>query len=88
MSLETIKIRRLLPVINGFVRAPEAFAKDRTNITMAEATNAGAGLFRLNPKTGGRSTAGGYHGSDEFVYTPETAVDEVDSVMNTIKELS
>ena len=100
MSFETIKIVRQLPVVNGFVQMPPNLESMRTALPLqgqfASPSNSpldlGGKLVRLGGGTGGHSTAGSRHGTQEFVETPGVSLANssgtVDHVYNDIIGLS
>lgn len=85
MSYEDIQIVRSLPVINGFVRIPEAQATNRHEMSLDEAIAFGFDYIRLDRK-GGHISGGGKLGSDEFVYSGGVGISEVDNLLNDAKD--
>ena len=90
MSFETITIQRSYPVINGYVRTPEALEEDREAVTIDVALVEGGSLVRLAAQSGGNGTAGEKHGTQELYQMDAVLVSNgnVDTLSEAVKAIS
>lgn len=87
-SLSAITITRQIPIINDFVQIPEALEKNKTRLPLDDVFDKSKHrLVSLEARTGGKRTAGGRHGVQEWLEVCDQPLDDSCDEAETIKDM-